>query len=666
MKILEVSMTVIKAHGFNFDNIESLNNKFLLSNGLLGVSGIMDELKVDEGAHVKVNGLFKAINDKLYYQSVFNPLYVNVSVGELKLHPKHIIPKFHEQSLNLDNGIFSRTTRYDVDGVVVLITSERFLDQKNLGFIYSKYTISASKAIDIELTHGIDMSLSPFFEDDFTDIEINNKEGIFLTAKRKADNSHISILYDFDRDFRHLNRLEDCLNQESYSFRLEAKREYQILRYIGISTRVHKAYEHLVDDMAKVKKSGYSKLINVNNHNWEKLWHDKQMEIFNNDLVNRYVKFNQYQMICNRPASDSNEISRYGLSNTPVSFSFANDLYLFKYYLLTDYRSARRMLANRIKHLSYAQKQAEKLGKPGAFYGGTEDNLYINALIVLNLYEYIERTMDLAILDFKALNMVLEIAKFYLNLVQINHKKTNYQTHDVQTLDQSFKNVDNEALLNYLIRDCLGKTANLVALAKTKARKEVEKHLSDNNYDKMISKLREVKNKMYLQMPNVNNLIQLYDKYFKEERKLNNPDLLNLFFLFPEEFKEMVKQSNFDYYAPLSKPDSLGKFILSYVAATQGLERQANKYFKDYLGLNLYDDANKFNDSQAFLDIGLSAAIYLYMVYGLSGVKHDKYMIMADAFTPADIRRIEFKIRSAGNVASVKIKRNSATVEWNE
>jgi trehalose/maltose hydrolase-like predicted phosphorylase len=464
---------------------------------------------------------------------------------------------------------------------VVLITSERFLDQKNLGFIYSKYTISASKAIDIELTHGIDMSLSPFFEDDFTDIEINNKEGIFLSAKRKTDNSHISILYDFDRDFRHLNRLEDCFNQESYSFKLEPKREYQILRYVGISTRVQKAYEHLKDDMAKVKKSGYSKLINVNNHNWEKLWHDKKIEIFNNDLVNRYVKFNQYQLICNRPASDSNEISRYGLSNTSVSFSFASDLYLFKYYLLTDYRSARRMLANRIKHLSYAHKQAEKIGKAGAFYGGTDDNLYINALIVLNLYEYIERTMDLAILDFKALNMVLEIAKFYLDLVRINHKKTNYQTSNVTTLDQRFINVDNEALLNYLIRDCLGKTANLVALAKTKARKEVEKYLSDNNYDKMISKLREVKNKMYLQMPNVNNLIQLYDKYFKEEHKLNNPDLLNLFFLFPEEFKETVKLANFEYYAPLSNPDSLcrnhtrfgktGKQVFQRLCGTESL-----------------------------------------------------------------------------------------------
>jgi hypothetical protein len=38
----------------------------------------------------------------------------------------------------------------------------------------------------------------------------------------------------------------------------------------------------------------------------------------------------------------------------------------------------------------------------------------------------------------------------------------------------------------------------------------------------------------------------------------------------------------------------------------------------------------------------------------------------ADSYIPNDIRRLEFKIKVAKNIASVKIKRNSAIIEWNE
>jgi hypothetical protein len=66
------------------------------------------------------------------------------------------------------------------------------------------------------------------------------------------------------------------------------------------------------------------------------------------------------------------------------------------------------------------------------------------------------------------------------------------------------------------------------------------------------------------------------------------------------------------------------------------------------------------------LDLGFCSAIYIYLVYGLAKLRHEKYLLMADALTPSDIRRLEFKVRVVRNIASVKIKRNSAIIEWNE
>lgn len=36
-------MSIIKSNGFLLDNIEALNNKFILANGYIGITGVMDE-----------------------------------------------------------------------------------------------------------------------------------------------------------------------------------------------------------------------------------------------------------------------------------------------------------------------------------------------------------------------------------------------------------------------------------------------------------------------------------------------------------------------------------------------------------------------------------------------------------------------------------------------
>jgi trehalose/maltose hydrolase-like predicted phosphorylase len=332
--------------------------------------------------------------------------------------------------------------------------------------------------------------------------------------------------------------------------------------------------------------------------------------------------------------------------------------------LNTDYKSARRILLSKIRYLNEAKQNAEKIKKPGALYTDDQFNLYINALTVVNFVDYIERTADKSLLALGGLEMLLEISKFYLSIIKPNAKKTNYQVLNVTSLDGSIKNIDNSALLNYLIKDCFGKTANMVALAKTENRKEVEEYLKTNDYDKQIDNMREVRRKLYQQSPNVNNLVQYYDGYFKEEREISNPDLVNLFMLYPDDFKELVKKENYIYYSKFANPDPLGKINLAFIACSKGYEKESNKYFRNVLGLNLCDDANKLNFEQTYLDLGVASALNLYLVYGLAGLKHDRYLLMADSFIPNDIRRLEFKINIANNIGSIKIKRNSATVEW--
>jgi len=659
-------MSIIKTNGYVVDQLEGLNNKYVIANGYLGVTGVMDELKQVDGAHLKVDDVIKTDRFGKRYISVFNPLYTQVIANGVTLHPNNILPVAHEQSIDLDFGIFSRTTLYKVGDVEIKIYSERFLDQKNRAFLYSKYKVYVNKAIDIEIIHGFDLDTIDIFEGSFIEFNADNNDFISVEAKIKTNEKPLYMVYAHNRNFRHKNRNQVIKFQESYMLRAEPERDYEIIKYIGVSTDGRKNLEYLKKHLNRVKKDGYDKVYDDNKLNWQKLWKNVRVEIFNNDLVDRYNQFNQYQLIANRPISDKSLISRYGLTNLPIEYAYTNELYMFRYYLNTDYKSAKRMLSSRINHLEEALESAKKFHKQGAFYTDYKNNLYINALIVINMVDYIDRTLDKSILDYGGLEMVLEISKFYMDYIVLNKKKTNYQVLNVTTIDNLITEIDNDAFLNYLIRDCFGKTANLVALAKVDKRKEVEEFLKKRKYDVLINEIREARRKLYLQQPNVNHLIQIFDNYFKNEEKLINPDVLNLFFLYPDDFKELIKKANYDYYSNLSNPDAMGQFILSLVASAQELEKEANKYFKAYLPLNIFDNANKMNHLQDYVDLGLSAAIYLYLVYGLAGLRHNKYLLTADSFIPSDIRRLEFKVKIASNYACVKIKRNSANIDWNE
>jgi len=659
-------MSIIKSNGFVIEQLEGLNNKFVLANGYVGLTGIMDELLQTDNAHLKVSGLTKITRNGEYYVSVFNPFYAYISVNGVILHPSNIIPSSHEQSLDLDTGLFSRTTVYNVNGTEIKIYSERFLDQKNLNFLYSKYIFFVSKDVDLEITHGIDIEIDERYKDVFEEVSFKNDGDIILEANLKDFDHPLNILYQFERNFRHKSRNSKIKHQETYQLRAEKDRDYEIIRFVGLSTEPRKNTEYLKNALKKIRKNGYDNIFDANKIHWERLWKNRRVEIYGNELVERYYQYNQFQLISHRPRNDQSLISRYGLTDKAIDNSFTSEMYMFRYYLNTDYKAARRLLIGRIAHLKQAQDIAKKIHKNGALYTDKDQNLYLNALIVINLVDYIERTLDKSVLDVGGLEMILEISRFYMSYIELNDKKTNYQVLNVKTLDNQIDGIDNPALLNYLIRDCFGKTANMVALAKVDKRKEVEDYLKVNHYDKLIDEIREVRRKIYLQQPNVSNLIQNYDKYFKIEEQLALPDVLNLFYLYPDDFKELVKKETYLYYKKLTSPSPIGQFILSLIGVTQDDEKEANKLFRSYLPLNIYDNANKLNHLQNYLDLGLSSAIYLYLVYGLAKLRHEKYLLMADALTPSDIRRLEFKVRVARNLASVKIKRNSAIIEWNE
>lgn len=659
-------MAIIKHTGMSLDLIEKLNNKYVLANGYLGYSSIMEELKQTDQAHFKINGMYSILGKEKHYTSIPNPLHIYVVANNQLLHPKNILPKHHEQSLDCETGLFTRETVYTVDNIDITIYSEKFLDQKDLSLCYMKYNISANHNIDIELFQGIDSEFSGDYKDDFKDLEVEINEGVIsLSGKHQKSLQPLYIVSTIQKNFSHFSRQKNSSFLENYSIELTAGEHYEIVKYAGVGTNIRKNHEKLKKAIEQKMALGYEQCYEQNKQQWKKLWKDTSLEIVNNDLIEKYTQYNLYQLLSHRPYSSQATYSSKGLTNQPISLGSEIEMFIFRYFLNTDFNYAKRLLMNRVNSLNEALKTAKKSKRKGALYSKHGNDFYLNALIVHNLDKYINQTQDTKILLSGALEMALEICKFYLDIVKLNDKATHYDILEVDSLFAKIKGVNNSTLLNYLVKNTLNITISLIAKAKALSRSEVEDFLSSKNYDDLINVIRKVKNKLYIKAINSENVYEMYEDYFTQEKEISVPDILALFTVVPEDFSLIVKRANYLYYQPLTKSDIYGKYFLSVNQVRLGYEKEGFKNFKSYLKQSVTDDEAK-NKEQILLDLGLSGAIYNFLVYGVAALEHKGYLLTGDSLLPSDIRRLEFKVKVGKNKAFVKLKRSSIEIRWNE
>ncbi len=659
-------MAVIKHTGISLELIEKLNNKYVIANGYLGFSSIMEELKQVDKAHFKVNGMYSIVGKEKHYTSIPNPLHIQVVANNQLLHPKTILPKHHEQSLDVETGLFTRETVYTVDNIDVTIYSEKFLDQKDLSLCYMKYNISANHNIDIELFQGIDNEFSDNYKEDFKDIEVQLNEGVFsFSAKHQKSLQPLYIVSSIQKNFSHFSRQKNSNFLENYSMELTAGEHYEIVKYAGIGTNSRKNLEKLRKAIEQKMALGYEQCYEQNKLQWKKLWKDTAIEIVNNDLVAKYSQYNLFQLLSHRPYSSQATYSSSGLTDQAISLGSEIEMFIFRYFLNTDFSHAKRLLMSRVNNLGDALKKAKKVKKKGALYSSQKTDLYLNALIVHNLDKYINQTQDTKILLSGALEMALEMREFYIDTVKINDKSTHYDILNVDSLFGEMKGINNNTLLNYLVKNTLAITISLVAKAKNMSRNEVEDFLKNKSYDDLIHKIRIVKNKLYIKSINSDNVYEMYENYFAEEKVIAIPDILALFTVVPEDFSLVEKRANYLYYQPVIKPNLYGKYFLSVNQVRLGYEKEGFKNFKSYLKQSVIDDETK-NKEHLLLDLGLSGAIYNFLVYGVAALEHKGYLLTGDSLLPSDIRRLEFNVKVGKNKAYVKLKRSSIEIRWNE
>ena len=651
---------MLKFENKNVKNINFVKYKYSLSNQLITYLGCLEE------ESSKKNPIFKIKLEKnLYSREIvgFNPIYSLLKANDNILHPDFIKPKSHKQTLNLDDNILLRETTYFIDGVNINITSTKFLDSSQ-AIICHKYSFYTDKEISLDFYHGIeDISYNNNLK--VKKIASGNHEKL-LSAKL-SDKINIKHMMIYKKNFRHINNNKKNQSIEHYIINTVPKRKYTIIHYAGFFINDEKGFRK---SLKKKNNQGFKTVLNNHKDSWKKEFSNYKIKVVNNIKTNNLVNYSIYQMLTNLP-------NKFGvIGNSFKNHAWLNDIYVSDFYLKNKPEQARNIISRRINYLVFAKEIAKKFNYRGALYLDNPKRfnqgfrqIYLNGMIAYSLDQYYENTRDMSILTEGGLLMLYEICIFYVDYAKINDKKTHFDILNVSNIDNTIQNIDNHSLTNYLINNSFKLLIKYVKLYKKYDKNKYRKIIEQNNLNKFYNNIKKVNNKLYLRQPNKKNILPVYQNFFydfksncfnKKNNKINfTNDIFLLFNLFSKDFSDFIKQKNKNYYLEIFNASFINKLLASLVA-TKNIDEEGY--------VNLLDSVNieksSFYINEKGINHGVSGMIYNYIVFHLAKLRIDNSILTVDSLLPMDIRRIEFDLKYFGKIADIKIKRNSARLEW--
>lgn len=694
-------MSILELKKYHIDDAENVGSKFTLSNGYIGYRGTLDEASSSDFVALGLSGLYDGYREKEIVNA-FNPLYSLVKADGIDLNPRSFRPIKHSMSLNTDTGLLKRSTDFQHCEIKISIKSERFLDQTDKFNLYSKFTLKASSPLVIELYSGIDDNIWNINEKHLKDIvSYTDGEMNILAGKTKGKEFPVVVglieEMDFEAQKEHIKH-----GIYRYTFALEPKKTYTIVKYASVLHSYDNGVELIKKNLQKSKSIGYKQLFKNNQEFWKDIFEKSRVHVFNNPQVMSQIDYAIFQMVSHRPYSDLVSINKKGLSGQfdLGTVSWETEIMLLPFFINTMPEVARHMVMYRINSLEQAKRKAEMFGYEGAFYAeksgllGEElsadvikNNIHINGSIIYGIFQYVERTRDFSVLFDGGLHSILETARFYKSYATLSKNKKHYDFLQVKGLDDSHGFVDNEAYTNYIIKNTLDVTIKLVAYAKTEEKILVRNIFKEYGYDKLVSELRELRRKLYTKKEQIDYEIEAHDRYHNLDNRsvsdlkrieflnkypvkeventtfIHNANVISKLALFMDDFSEKVRRVNYDYYLRRSvNPDVFTRINYVIVGCASNETDEAYKQYLEIANLKVTNDF-LFNEGLNMILIG---GIYNMIVYGFAGVRHHGYLLSGDYNQAQKIRRLEFNMQIANNLAYIKTKRNSVTISWNE
>ncbi len=432
---------------------------------------------------------------------------------------------------------------------------------------------------------------------------------------------------------------------------------------------------------------GFEDLLSSQRAFMDGFWRRSDMEVRGDPEIQQIIRFNLFQICQATARAEGAGIPAKGLTGEGYEghYFWDAEIYVLPFLTYTEPRIAKNMLLFRYSMLDKARQRAREVNQKGALFpwrtiNGEEASAYyaagtaqyhINADIMHALKKYVDATGDEDFLFHEGAEMLVETARFWLDLGFFSESKGGqFCINGVTGPDEYNTVVNNNAFTNLMARNNLRYAAETVEQMREKnpgvfrvlvdktglAMSEVAEwkkaaedmfipydkgkgiHLQDDSFlDRERWDFENTPREKYPLLLNYHPLVIYRHQVIKQA------DVMLAMFLLRNEFTEEQKKKNFDFYDPLTTGDSsLSACVQSIMACEAGYMEKAGRYATYAALVDLRDIAGNVRDGLHIASIG---GTWMVITYGFAGMREHGGRLSFRPRLPRKTKTAGFKFR---------------------
>lgn len=718
-------MWKIKASGFNQEQIIHHGNQFLTGHLKLGVRGTLDEYRKEQ---------LVAINCPLVYDQVghgwrepvnaFNPLYTVIHVNDEPIDVLNQEPIEHHQILNIKDSTMRRHSVFKKGDMLITIDSKRFVSANDQRAIIGVYQVSINQDATLDILTGIDTQIWDINGPHIKAVQTNDKPYLkaYGVTHEKGYKIQTLKLVDLKFEPHHFETLTTSTGV-FYNIKVNAKANetYTFYQYAVIG--INEDDYQLQTTLDEIASEGFDKKIIKHQQAWDLKWMDADVMIEGDEDAQLALRYSIYHLLLIAPNKyDQASIPARGISGQTYkgAIFWDTEIFMLPFYLNTDLKSAKHIIDYRIHGLNGAKEKAASYGFQGAFYAweSQEDGfdactdynvtdvftkrlirtyfkdkqVHISADIVYAIQTYIHRTLDYSILKQGALEVILEVARFYLDYGKYSMLTDRFEVWDVMGPDEYHERVHNNAFTNRMVKMVFDIVINYEAYYKKENDTYFDELVHGIGFRKPLQEIHQIKDKVYQKEILNNLLIEQFDGYFKfqdiplkellkkklheneylggqglagDTQIIKQADVITMLYLFKDDFDLSTMEANWKYYEPRTEHgSSLSASMYALVACMIGNPEYAYPLFMKSASVDLTGLSKAYAGD---IYIGgthpaASGGAYMTAIYGFSGLSlTDK--ISVNPQLPRSIKSLSYKIIHQGKKYQIYVSNKHTEIK---
>jgi len=482
-------------------------------------------------------------------------------------------------------------------------------------------------------------------------------------------------------------------------------------KYVAVINSLNHPREELTERACTLaraaKNKGWNQLFEEHTAVWAQKWLHSDIIIDSDIAAQQAIRYSIFQLNQTYAGDDARlNISPKGFTGEKFAGAtrWDTEAICIPFYLCTTPQNvSKNLLLYRFRHLPRAIQNAEKLGftngaalfPVSTFNGGESHNeweftfeeVHRNGIIAYAIYNYIQYTGDQTYLEEYGLKVLIGIARFWCQRVNISTEKNKYVILGVTGPNMYENNVNNNWFTNYIAVWSLKYAIESIDKVKQNNFRAFEdiaqdtqftsaevfqwKDIIENMYypqnkelgiflqqdgfmDKTLTKASEIPES---QLPINQNWT--WDRIVRSSL-IKQADVVQGLYFFEDNFDKETIKRNFDFYEPLTVHESsLSPCTHSIVASMIGDKQKAYDLYLRTARLDLDDYNNEVEDG---LHITSMAGTWLAIVQGFGGMRVKEGKLFFNPQIPDKWNAFAFNILFRGNQLNVRVEKNRTII----